>query len=198
MIDLRSTTTGEDEDADTREVQRLQQVIRDHRATLDVTKAGTPAYQPALTAVLEATVQLINHEVGTQMRRREAYSTHTAKIVRRIGLTTATITAVVAVLTITPWLSKWWLLLLVPLLTFAILLAVTATSAAPSNHSTRRTTTIIWALTVGADLVLVILLHWLPHWIIGVLMFMATLGCLVTAGQLLADASATEPNETNS
>lgn len=183
---------------DEQEVQRLQQIIRDHRATLDAAKASTPAYQPAPTAVLEATVQLVNHEDGILVRRREIYSARTAKIVRWVGLVTATIIAVVAVLTFTPWLSKWWLQLLVPLLAIAILIAVTAGSAAPSDRSTRRTTAIVWALTVGVDLVLVIVLHWLPHWLIGVLMFMATLGGLVTAGELVFDASTTESNETDS
>lgn len=121
--------------ADEQDLPRLQQTIRDYRATLDAAEAGTPAYQPALTAVLEATVQLVNHEVGVLVRRREIHSARTAKIVRWVGLVTATIIAVVAVLTFTPWLSMWWLLLLVPLLAVAIVIAVTAESAAPMPRS---------------------------------------------------------------
>lgn len=181
---------------DEQEVQRLQQVIHDHRSALDAAAAGTPAYQPAVTAVLEATVQLVNYEVGIEVQGREAYSARTATIVRWVGLVTAAIIAVVAVLTVTSWLSKWWLVLLVPLLALAIRIAVAAAAAAPSDRPARRTAAIIWALTVGADLVLILYLHWLPHWIIGMLMFITTLGCLIAAGQLLSGTSATKSNET--
>jgi tagatose-1,6-bisphosphate aldolase non-catalytic subunit AgaZ/GatZ len=71
-----------EQDTDEQEVQRLQQIIRDRRAVLDVAKAGTAAYQSALAAVLKATVHLVNHEAGIPARRREIYSARTAVIVR--------------------------------------------------------------------------------------------------------------------
>lgn len=131
-----------EQDTDEREVQRLQQIIRDRRAAFEAATVGTAAYQPALAAVLEATVELVNHEAGIPVRRREVYSARTAEIVRRIGLITAAIVAAVAALTLTPWLSTWWLVLLVPLVAVAVLVAVTARAAAPSDRSIRRTTAV--------------------------------------------------------
>ncbi|HWR47319.1 MAG TPA: hypothetical protein VN327_06860 [Pseudonocardiaceae bacterium] len=187
-----------EQDTDEREVQRLQQTIRDQRAALDAAPAGTAAYQSALVAVLEATVRLVNHEAGIPVRRREIYSACTAKIVRRIGLVTAPIVAVVAVLTLAPWLSAWWLLLLMPLLALAVLIAVTASAAAPSDRSTRRRTAVIWAVTVVIDLALIIVSHRLPHWLPAVLMVMATAGGLAAACQLAFDLDAAKSNETDS
>jgi hypothetical protein len=187
-----------EQDTEEREVQRLQHVIRDQRAALDAATVGTAAYQPALAAVLEATVQLVNHEAGIPVRRREGYSARTAKIVRRNGLVTTPIVAVVAVLTFTPWLSAWWLLLLVPLLALAVLIAVTASAAAPSDRSTRRTVALTWAVTVIIDLALIIVSHRLPSWLTAVLMVAATVGGLVAAGQLTCDLDSAEPSDTES
>ena len=102
---MRPTTA--EQDTDEREVQRLQQIVRDRRAALDAAAVGTAAHQPALTAVVEATVQLVNHEAGIPVRRREIHSARTAEIVRRIGLVTAAFVAAVALLILTPWLSTW-------------------------------------------------------------------------------------------
>ncbi|MGH3822451.1 MAG: hypothetical protein ACRDRA_06375 [Pseudonocardiaceae bacterium] len=146
---MRLTTV--EQDTDEREVQRLQQIVRDRRATFEAAVVGTAAYQPALAAVLEATVELVNHEAGIPVRRREIYSVRTAEIVRRIGLITASIVAGVAALTLTPWLSTWWLALFVPLAAVAVLIAVIARDAAPSDRSTRRTTAVTWAVTVDAS-----------------------------------------------
>lgn len=102
---MRLTTV--EQDTDEREVQRLQQIIRDRRAAFEAATVGTAAYQSALAAVLEATVELVNHEAGIPVQRMGVYSARTAEIVRRIGLITASIVAAVAALTLTPWLSTW-------------------------------------------------------------------------------------------
>lgn len=192
---MRPTTA--EQDTYEREVQRLQQIVRDRRAALDTATVGAAVHQPALAAVLEATVHLVNHEAGIPVRRREIYSARTAEIVRRIGLVTAALVGAVALLILTPWLSTWWLLLLVPLLAVAVLIAVTARAAAPSNRSIRRTVVVTWAVTVGIDLALVTVWHQLPYWLTAVLMFMATVGGLVAACQLVFDIDA-ESTETGS
>lgn len=193
---MRLTTV--EQDTDEREVQRLQQIIRDRRAAFEATTVGTAAYQSALAAVLEATVELVNHEAGIPVQRMEVYSARTAEIVRRIGLITASIVAAVAALTLTPWLSTWWLVLLVPLLAVAVLVAVTARAAAPSDRSIRRTTAVTWAVTVGIDLALATVSYQLAYWLTAVLMFMATVGGLFAAGQLVFDVDPAESTETDS
>lgn len=102
------------------------------------------------------------------------------------------IVAAVAALTLTPWLSTWWLVLLVPLLAVAVLVAVTARAAAPSDRSIRRTTAVTWAVTVGIDLALVTVSDQLAYWLTAVLMFMATVGGLFAAGQLVFDVDPAE------
>lgn len=191
-------TPQSDPNTDEQEVQRLQQIIRDQRTTLDKVKMGTPAYQPALAAVLDATMQLVDYEAGIPVRRREIYSAHTAKIVKLIGLVTAAIIAVVAVLTITPWLSTWWLLLLVPLLGLAVLIATKASAATPTDRATRRKTAAAWTVTIGIDLALVIVSHWLPHWLTVLLIVITTIGSLIAAWELVIEANPAESNETDS
>lgn len=190
--------TTVEQDTDEQEVQRLQQIIRDRRAAFEAATVGTAAYQPALAAVLKATVELANHEAGIPVRRREVYSARTAEIVRRIGLITASIVAAVAALTLTPWLSTWWLVLLVPLVAVAVLVAVTARAAAPSDRSIRRTTAVTWAVTVGIDLTLVTVSAQLAYWLTAVLMFMVTVGGLFAACQLVFDIDPVESTETDS
>jgi hypothetical protein len=102
------------------------------------------------------------------------------------------------VLTLTPWLSIWWLLLLVLLLAIAVLIAVRASAAAPSNRSTRRTSAAIWAVTVGIDLALIAFSHRLPYWLTAVLMSMATIGGLGAAFDLAFGGNPGEPSETES
>jgi uncharacterized protein YhaN len=193
---VRLTTV--EQDTDEREVQRLQQIVRDRRAAFEAELAGTAAYQQALAALLEATVELVNHEAGIPVRRREIYSARTAEIVRRTGLITASIVAGFAALTVTPWLSTWWLVLFVPLVAVAVLIAVTARAAAPSNYSTRRTTAVTWAVTVGIDLALVSISDQLAYWLIAVLMFMTTAGGLIAACLLVFDIDPAESAETDS
>jgi hypothetical protein len=143
-------------------------------------------------------MELVDHEDGIPGRRTEIYSARTAVIVRRIGLGIAPIIAVVALSTLTPWLSMWWLLLLVPLLVTAVLIAATAGAAVPSNRSTRRRATASWAMLVMIDLALVIVSHWLASWLAGVLVVMATLGGLFAAGELVFNLDAAESSKTES
>lgn len=185
-----------EQDADELEVERLQQVVRDKRAALDAAKSGTPAYQPALAAVLLATVELVNHEARIPVRRRKIYSARTAQIVQRTGVVTAACVAAVALLTLTPWVSAWWLMLLVVLFLCGFAVMVTADAAAPSDLPTRRYAARTWTVAVGVDLVLVIVSRWLPLWLAASLVALATVICLYATWQLVADSAGQQSDTT--